>query len=105
MVGRAQDARFQSLVSFLCELAGVASMPARHMPSLVVVSAVVVAGSILNGGTLTEDSNSAESDHHPTSLLALSGYTPNQTVLPLSARSLLDFALPHKLHLFPSISV
>ncbi len=92
VVGRGQDARFQSLVSFLCELAGVASMPARYMPSVVVTSAVVVAGSILNGDTLTEDRYSAEADHHPPSLLALSGYTPNQTVLFLSARYLLYWA-------------
>ena len=66
-------------MSFLCELAGVATVTSRYLPSVLVASAVVIAGSLIDPDSSPEKMG----DIHPPSLIALSGYSPEVTVIHL----------------------
>ena len=87
-VGFGGDTDFSSLVELLCELAAVSMITSRHLPSIVAVSAVVLARTVLIHESKIEISSgndaicksSSETDFPPSELLVLSGYTDEQTV-------------------------
>ncbi len=81
--GRQGDSKFYALVSFLCELAGVATLTSKYLPSVLVASAVVIAGSLSDSSRTGCDENISATafDHHPPSLVALTGYSADQTVI------------------------
>ena len=54
-------------------------MTSRYLPSVLVASAVVIAGSLIDPDSSPEKMG----DIHPPSLIALSGYSPEVTVIHL----------------------